>query len=122
MAVILSLAVNNDGRLEILGITVMPSEADTFWVDFHRSLILGHHSDPIEPEGVAPGQLTHSAQLNQPVAEPTCRAIGTQRDERRRRDRVSAQEQCQSHIGSLRPISKSCDSRFHPVAVLPEPR
>ncbi len=29
---------NTDGRREILGITVMPSEAETFWTDFLRSL------------------------------------------------------------------------------------
>jgi len=39
MAVIVAVAVNTDGRREILGITVMPSEAETFWADFLRSLI-----------------------------------------------------------------------------------
>ena len=38
MAVIVAVAVNADGRREILGITVMPSEAETFWTDFLRSL------------------------------------------------------------------------------------
>jgi len=38
MAVIVAVAVNSDGRREILGITVMPSEAETFWADFLRSL------------------------------------------------------------------------------------
>ncbi len=52
MAVIVAVAVNSDGRREILGITVMPSEAFTglarphrghgprspFWADFLRSL------------------------------------------------------------------------------------
>ena len=38
MAVIVAVAVNTDGRREILGITVMPSEAETFWADFLRSL------------------------------------------------------------------------------------
>lgn len=38
MAVIVAVAVNTDGRREILGITVMPSEAETFWSDFLRSL------------------------------------------------------------------------------------
>ena len=33
-----AVAVNTDGRREILGITVMPSEAETFWSDFLRSL------------------------------------------------------------------------------------
>ena len=37
MAVIVAVAVNTDGRREILGITVMPSEAETFWADFLRS-------------------------------------------------------------------------------------
>ena len=31
MAVIVAVAVNSDGRREILGITVMPSEAETFF-------------------------------------------------------------------------------------------
>ena len=38
MAVIVAVAVNTDGRREILGIAVMPSEAETFWADFLRSL------------------------------------------------------------------------------------
>jgi len=38
MAVIVAVAVNTDGRREILGITAMPSEAETFWSDFLRSL------------------------------------------------------------------------------------
>ncbi len=38
MAVIVAVAVNTDGRREILGITVMPSEAEAFWADFLRSL------------------------------------------------------------------------------------
>lgn len=38
MAVIVAVAVNTDGRREILGITVMPSEAETFWTEFLRSL------------------------------------------------------------------------------------
>ena len=38
MAVIVAVAVNTDGRREIFGITVMPSEAETFWSDFLRSL------------------------------------------------------------------------------------
>jgi len=38
MAVIVAVGVNTDGRREILGITVMPSEAETFWADFLRSL------------------------------------------------------------------------------------
>ncbi len=38
MAVIVAVAVNTDGRREILGITVLPSEAETFWSDFLRSL------------------------------------------------------------------------------------
>jgi len=38
MAVIVAVAVNTDGRREVLGITVMPSEAEAFWADFLRSL------------------------------------------------------------------------------------
>jgi transposase-like protein len=38
MAVIVAVAVTSDGRREILGITVMPSEAEAFWADFLRSL------------------------------------------------------------------------------------
>ena len=34
----MAVAVNTDGRREILGITAMPSEAETFWSDFLRSL------------------------------------------------------------------------------------
>ena len=37
-AVIVAVAVNDDGRREIVGITVGPSEAETFWTDFLRSL------------------------------------------------------------------------------------
>ena len=38
MAVIVAVTVSTDGRREVLGITVMPSEAETFWSDFLRSL------------------------------------------------------------------------------------
>ena len=41
MAVIVAFAsspVNTDGRREVLGITVMPSEAETVWADVLRSL------------------------------------------------------------------------------------
>jgi len=38
MAVIVAVAVNTDGRREIFGVTVMPSEAETFWAEFLRSL------------------------------------------------------------------------------------
>jgi len=38
MAVIVAVAVTTDGRREILGITVMPSEAETVWADFLLSL------------------------------------------------------------------------------------
>ncbi|MCP5112793.1 MAG: IS256 family transposase, partial [bacterium] len=37
-AVIVAVAVNNQGRREVLGMAVGPSEAETFWTDFLRSL------------------------------------------------------------------------------------
>jgi transposase-like protein len=38
VAVIIAVGVNDDGRREVLGMTVGPSEAETFWTDFLRSL------------------------------------------------------------------------------------
>jgi putative transposase len=38
VAVIIAVAVNTDGVREILGMAVGPSEAETFWTDFLRSL------------------------------------------------------------------------------------
>src|SRR3981189_1383874 len=38
VAVIVAVAVNSDGRREVLGMTVGASEAETFWTDFLRSL------------------------------------------------------------------------------------
>jgi len=38
VATIVAVAVNTDGRREVLGIAVMPSEAETFWSEFLRSL------------------------------------------------------------------------------------
>jgi transposase-like protein len=38
VAVIIAVAVNTDGRREVLGIEVMPSEAEPFWAKFLRSL------------------------------------------------------------------------------------
>ncbi len=32
------MAVDTDGRREIIGLCVGPSEAETFWTDFLRSL------------------------------------------------------------------------------------
>lgn len=37
-AVIVAVAVNGDGRREVLGVSTGPSEAETFWTDFLRSL------------------------------------------------------------------------------------
>jgi transposase-like protein len=38
VAVIVAVGANTDGRREILGMQVGPSEAETFWTDFLRSL------------------------------------------------------------------------------------
>ena len=38
VAVIVAVAVNNDGRREVLGISIGVSEAETFWIEFLRSL------------------------------------------------------------------------------------
>jgi len=38
VAVILAVAVNTDGRREVLGLAVGPSEAEPFWTDVLRSL------------------------------------------------------------------------------------
>jgi len=37
-AVIVAVGVNGDGRREVLGVATGPSEAETFWTDFLRSL------------------------------------------------------------------------------------
>ncbi len=37
-AVIIAVAVNEDGKHEVLGVATGPSEAETFWTDFLRSL------------------------------------------------------------------------------------
>lgn len=37
-AVIVAVAVNEDGKREVLGVTTGPSEAETFWTDFLRGL------------------------------------------------------------------------------------
>jgi putative transposase len=38
VAVIVAVGVNGDGRREVLGMAVGPSEAETFWTDFLRQL------------------------------------------------------------------------------------
>lgn len=38
VAVIVAVAVNSDGPREVLGLAIGPSEAETFWADFLRSL------------------------------------------------------------------------------------
>lgn len=38
VAVIVAVGANADGRGEVLGLDVGPSEAETFWTDFLRSL------------------------------------------------------------------------------------
>ena len=38
VAVIIAVAANTDGRREVLGMGIGPSEAETFWTDFLRSL------------------------------------------------------------------------------------
>jgi transposase-like protein len=38
VAVIVAVGANTDGRREVLGMQVGPSEAETFWTDFLRTL------------------------------------------------------------------------------------
>jgi transposase-like protein len=38
VAVIVAVAVNTNGRREVLGLAIGPSEAETFWTDFLRKL------------------------------------------------------------------------------------
>jgi putative transposase len=38
VAVIVAVAVNGNGRREVLGLAIGPSEAETFWTDFLRTL------------------------------------------------------------------------------------
>ena len=38
VAVIIAVAVNSDGRREVLGLDIGPSEAETFWTEFLRKL------------------------------------------------------------------------------------
>jgi len=38
VAVIVAVGVNSDGRREVLGMTIGPSEAETFWTEFLRKL------------------------------------------------------------------------------------
>jgi putative transposase len=38
VAVIIAVGVNSDGRREVLGLAIGPSEAETFWTDFLRKL------------------------------------------------------------------------------------
>jgi len=38
VAVIVAVGLNGDGRREVLGMDVGPSEAETFWTDFLRKL------------------------------------------------------------------------------------
>lgn len=38
VAIVVAVGVNQDGRREVLGIRVMPSEAEAFWGEFLRSL------------------------------------------------------------------------------------
>ena len=37
-AVVIAIGVNGDGRREVLGLDICPSEAETFWIDFLRKL------------------------------------------------------------------------------------
>jgi len=38
VAVIVAVGVNSDGRREVLGLEIGPSEAETFWTTFLRKL------------------------------------------------------------------------------------
>jgi len=40
VAATIATAVNTDGRREVLGMAVGASEAETFWTEFLRSLVL----------------------------------------------------------------------------------
>jgi len=39
VAAIIAMAVNTDGRREVIGLAIRPSEAETFWTDFLRSAL-----------------------------------------------------------------------------------
>jgi transposase-like protein len=45
VAAIIGVGVNNDGRREMLGMDIGPSEAETFWTEFLRSTLYdaGNH-------------------------------------------------------------------------------
>ncbi len=36
---IIAMAVNTEGRCEVLGVQTMPSEAEPFWAHFHEAVV-----------------------------------------------------------------------------------
>src|SRR5688572_25100630 len=75
VAVIIAVAVNTDGRREVLGMEVGPSEAEPFWTAFLRSLTparrqAGDQRQPRGPEeGGGQGALGDLAALSRPLHE-----------------------------------------------------
>ena len=48
VAVIVAVGVNGDGRREVLGLDVGPSEAETFWTAFLRKLVISDAHEGIK--------------------------------------------------------------------------
>ena len=58
-AVIVAVGVNSDGRREVLGMDIGPSEAETFWTELSRKLarrVLAQDQRQRGPEGLFPAR------------------------------------------------------------------
>ena len=78
VAAIIAVGVNSDGRREILGLAVGPSEAETFWTGFLRELTRRGHARTPERRGQTPlGRHRHLPQRgghHPPRRTPAARA------------------------------------------------
>jgi hypothetical protein len=132
VATIIAVGVNNDGRREILGLDIGPSEAETFWTEFLRKLrrrglrgvklVVSDAHEGIKAAGIegADRQLaTLSRPLHAQCARP-CRQERTARGLRlhrhrlcagRRRSSQAAMAQSRRPVAAVDPKTRQADER-----------
>ena len=87
VAVIIAVGVNGDGRREVLGMDIGPSEAETFWTAFlrkltRRSLRASSWSSPMATRASRRPSPRYSTPPGSAAACTSCGMVGSRRQER----------------------------------------
>ena len=74
VAAIIAVAANSEGKREIVGLHIGPSEAETFWTTFLKSLVRRGLRGGPRTRGVVPPHLCQAARLQARTIRSTARA------------------------------------------------